>query len=220
MPFKSTRPNIVTSICYGSQAIIEKGVAATRNNPIGCNDRWFADSSTIILGADDADRKGLHVGTVATWHIPVNPKLIKKIKSGFLLIACERPQGGLHTNEYGATAKVEINGNNRDLIGLKDIPAGHTDYFHRVPTPKIPDFWPISGCGTIYAWPVHTAQLNNTGNQLVRVEIEPNVSWDIDYVVLALSTDVSFFQLPGWFEKLLFALLGAILGAIARILIH
>ena len=216
MPFKRLRNDLTTNFCYGSQATIEKGAGATRNTPLGCDDRWFADSSTIILGADEADQKRHNNSTVANWYIPIEPDLIKKVKSGFLIIACERPQGGLHTQEYGATAKVDINGHNRDIIGLKDIPAGHTDYFHRVPTPKIPEVWPIIGCGTVYAWPIHPKHLNETGNQVVRVEIDPHVSWDIDYVMLALYRDVSFFHVPRWLEKIIYALIGAILGAIAK----
>lgn len=219
MLFRTARPDIVTSVGYGSQAVVDEGIAATRRNSRCCDERWFAGSSTIILGADGADNKKSHTRTVATWLLPVDPQLIGKIKSGYLIIGCERSQGGLHTNEYGATATVGLNGNNRDLIGLKDIPPGHSDYFHRVAIPKLPDFWPISGCGTIYAWPVHAYHLNSTGNQSVRVEIEPNVSWDIDYVVLVLSAEVLFFQFPGWLEKLFFALLGAILGAMAKNLI-
>jgi hypothetical protein len=216
---KRVREDIVSRLCYGSQATVEEGVAATRQKPLGCNERWFADSSTIILGSGEIKGETQVQDTVATWHVPVEPEIVRKVKSGFLIIACERPQGGLHTQEYGATAKVEINGNNRDIIGLKDIPPGHTDYFHRVPVPRIPDVWPISGCGTVYAWPIHPAHLQESGKQTVRVEIDRNVSWDIDYVLLALTTDVSFLQIPSWLEKLIYALIGAALGAIAKVLI-
>jgi len=74
-------------------------------------------------------------------------------------------------------ARVSINGHNRDLIGLKDIPAGHTDYFHRPPNPpQLPRVWPVSGCATVYSWPVDRRHLAASGSQEVAVELEKDVA--------------------------------------------
>jgi hypothetical protein len=105
------------------------------------------------------------------------------------------------------------------VIGLKDIPNGHTDYFHRVSTPRLPEVWPVSGCGTIYAWPVHRELLRDGEAQTIRVELDPSVTWDIDYVVLALSTRKTVTQLPDWVKQIIYVALGAVLGAVATLLI-
>ena len=150
-----------------------------------CHPSWFVGQSTVVLGGGCPDNDPNKSKTVAAWKLCVEVDSEPTISHGFLVIACERVQGGLHTQRRGATANVALNGNNRDLVGLKDTPPGHTDYFHRPHAPQLPEFWPISGCGTIYAWPVSPELLAETGEQIVTVSIDAGVAWDIDYVGLA-----------------------------------
>lgn len=176
-----TERNLVRVLANGSEATIETGVASSRAEPNGNYEAWFPDDSTIALGVGK-DVHGAH--TRATWRLDFDAGTENAIEDAFLIIACARPQGGVHTQREGALVHIELNGHKRDIIGLKDISADHTDYFHRPPLPRIPEFWPISGCGTIYAWPFQRNHLSPTGTQSVAVEIEDDIVWDIDYVAL------------------------------------
>ena len=173
--------HLVLAQVTGSDAKVLSGVASTLAMTHGNRKAWFPNDGTIVLGAGDNSK---NLATLVEWQLEFKPALKNDLEGSFLIVACERTQGGLHTQRYGALATVRINGHVRDVIGLKDIPAGHTDYFHRPPLPRLPEFWPVSGCGTVYAWPVHREHLRSKGNQTVSIEIEDDVRWDIDYVVL------------------------------------
>ena len=198
----------------GSQAEIETGAGSTARNPGTCNPGWFVGGTTIILGAGNADTGP----AIARWHLLVEPALIRQCEAGYLVICCERPHGGLHTARKGALVRVAINGQNRDLIGLKDKPAGHTDYFHRIPKPpQLPSVWPVSGCATVYSWPVDGRHLADSGTQVVTVELEKDVSWDIDYVSLLISHTSYHVREPC--KQVVYVLLGVVLAAIAAVLV-
>jgi hypothetical protein len=203
----------------GSQAKVEKGVAFTRRNPGDCRMDWFAGNSTAILGlAREPNSEHAGPPTIAIWEMALDPELVARTRSGYLVIACERVFGGLHTQERGAIARVYLNDESRDVIGLKSVRPGHSDYFHRVAvTPEIRSIWPISTCQTVYWWPIHKHHLVSSGHQIVRVEIDGNVAWDIDYVTLVLEVTSRTFRLSG--KELLYILIAALLGAlIARVL--
>jgi len=194
--------------------MVEKGVGWTAGNPGPCNPGWFVGDTTTILGADDAD----HGSTVARWQVLVDPAAVEKCESGYLVICCERTHGGLHTRRKGAAARVSLNGHNRDLIGLKDRPAGHTDFFHRLPDPpQFPRVWPVSGCATVYSWPVDKRHLATLGTQVVEVELEKDVAWDIDYVCLIISR--TSYRVREACKQIGYVLLGVVLGAIATIMV-
>lgn len=208
------RAEVKCATVLGSQAVVESGVGSIARSPGTCNAGWFVGESTIILGAEI--RGG---GTTCVrWQVVADPSLINQCETGYLVICCERTHGGLHTRREGARARVSVNGHNRDLIGLKDIPAGHTDYFHRFPSPpQLPSVWPVSGCATVYSWLVDRRHLVATGSQEVAVELEEDVSWDIDYVCLVLTRTSRV--LRDACKQIAYILLGVVLGAIATVLI-
>lgn len=209
---KSVAVTPVTAM--GSQAVIDSGTGSTARNPGSCNRGWFVGDTTIILGAGNADTGA----TVARWQLLVAPALIRQCEGGYLVICCERTHGGLHTAREGAVARVGINGHNRDLIGLKDRPAGHTDYFHRLSNPPhLPSVWPISGCATVYSWPVDRGHLVDSGTQVITVELEKDVSWDIDYVSLLISH--TSYHVREACKQVVYVVLGVVLGAIAAVLV-
>ncbi len=200
------RAEVTCAKAPGSEARIEKGVGWTAGNPGTCNPGWFVGDTTIILGTQPGE-------TVARWQVLVEPLVVERYEEGYLLICCERTQGGLHTARKGALARVSINGHNRDLIGLKDEPAGHTDFFHRLPKPpQLASVWPVSACHTVYSWPVDKRHLAISGNQVVDVKLEEGVSWDIDYVCLVIWS--KSYQLRDACKQVGYVLLGAILGAV------
>ena len=179
--------HLVLAQATGSAAKVLTGVASTRAAPHGNNEAWFPNEGTIILGASEDSKKSK---TLAEWQLRFDPQVEDDVEDAFLVVACERAQGGLHTERRGAQATVHVNGHVRDIIGLKGIPAGHDDYFHRPPLRRQPDFWPVSVCGTVYTWPVQKEHLQADENQTVTIEIEEDVLWDIDYVVLCCSVRV------------------------------
>jgi len=198
----------------GSQATVPKGVAYTANNPGACDPGVFVGESTIVLGGE------VHSNgpTTARWRVLLDPSLIKRCDSGYLVICCERTHGGLHSKRPGAVARVSVNGHNRDVINLRDVPIGHTDFFHRPPSPlHLPPLWPISGCATVYAWPIDSRHLATSESQHVTVELEQDVSWDIDYVCVVLSEKSR--HVRDACKQVGYVVLGAVLGAIASIAI-
>lgn len=198
----------------GSDRTVEKGVGWTVGNPGTCNPGWFVGETTTILGAENPE----YGSTIARWQLLMDPAVVGKCESGHLVISCERTHGGLHTRRWGAAARVSLNGHNRDLIGLKDIAAGHADFFHRLPDPpKLPPVWPVSGCATVYSWPVDKRHLVTSGSQVVEIELDKDVAWDIDYVCLIISR--TSYQLREAWKQIGYVLIGVVLGAIATIVV-
>jgi len=78
--------------------------------------------------------------------------------------------------------------------------------------------WPISSCGTIYAWPVQKQHLALGQDQEVKIELEAHVTWDIDYVALVIYRRKK--ELREGVKDVILLVLGAILGAIATILLE
>ena len=194
--------------------MIECGVGYTARSPGPRNPGHFIGDSTVILGNDT-----FSVGpTTARWQIAIDPNLTKRCDAGYLIICCERTHGGLHSKRAGAIAHVFVNGHNRDLIDLRDIPNGHTDYFHRPATlPQLPSIWPTRGCATIYAWPVDQRHLKSSQSQDVVVELEQDVAWDVDYVCIVTSQTSR--QLRDGWKQLAYVVIGVVLGAIASLII-
>ena len=207
------RPHTV----QGSKAKVEIGVGNTMKDPGNCDDGWFVGDSTIILGAGGIET-GYLGETAASWEMLVEPSLIEQCCGGYLVVACERTHGGLHTSRKGALVRVMLNGNNRDSIGLMDKPAGHTDYFHRLPQPpQIPNVWPIEACATVYSWPVDKRHLKASGQQTVRVELEKDIAWDIDYVSIVMIKKSH--RMREACKQVGYLILGAFFGGIATYVI-
>lgn len=205
---------------YGSQARLVSGIASTLRAPRGCPSSWFSGNSTIILGAGDAAGEEVYDETVASWDIAVAPEWIQNLQRGFLIVACRRYFGGLHSKEFGAGIEILVNDQHTDGFKLKVVPPNHSDYFHRIPTPvELPSLWPIGGCQTVYVWQVLKDQLTESGNQTVTVRIERNVNWDIDYVAFALESEFVSREPTKWIQKILFILLGVILAGIVSLAI-
>ena len=198
----------------GSQGTLSNGVGYTASRPGDCDRGFFVGESTIILGAEISSNGP----TTAHWRVLLEPSLIGRCDNGYLVICCERTHGGLHSQRRDSAARVSINGHNRDVIHLKDVPVGHTDYFHRPANPThLPSVWPISGCATVYAWPVDRHHLVASESQHVTVELEQDVSWDIDYVCVVLSEKSR--QLREGCKQIAYLMLGAVFGAIASLAI-
>ena len=175
----------------GSSARVERGMGPTKRNPMHCNVGWFYGDCTIILDGG-GDRAPDEISEVAAlWDVPVRAEDIDAADHGFLIIACTRQFGGLHTQIDDSRVSISINGQQLDYFGLRDIPPGHTDYFH---LPRREPHWPwltevdpiLASCQTIYTWPIQPTHLKSQKAQTVQVRLDPQVGWDIDYVGLLL----------------------------------
>ena len=195
----------------GSEGRCEVGGIATRTKPHSC-EKWLSGKSTIILGQGPA---AVHSPTIVSWHIPVEPAIAQAAAYAWLLVACRRTHGGLHTQVRGRVAKISVNGRLHDTIGLMHVPDGHTDYFHRLSQPpQLPNLLPVTGCPTVYSWALEKSMVRPSGSQKIRLEVDPDVSWDIDYVALAFSVPRQERHLRAGVKQVLYILLSAILGAV------
>lgn len=177
----SAAPRWILSVVSGSTCSIQSGIVSTSAQKNGCHDGWFRGTTTAILGSDDQER---YEKTQACWQIDTNCDSLKKFQRGYVVIGCIRRFGGLHSSRFGAQVDIILNGRPIDNFSLMIIPDGHTDYFHRVPPPNLPDIKPISACETLYTWSIQKSDLNEKNHQIVTVVIEREISWDIDYVGL------------------------------------
>ena len=141
------------TIKYGSKFELLSGHAGTKDKPKNCKEGWFFGDSTVILGYEAKQPDEPLQETVAEWTIEVPRKLLKKSVNQSLLIAAVRRFGGLHSGTYGSRVKIFINNKIIEDFSLKDIPSGHSDYFHRVPILRnLQDIEKLESCNTVYSW--------------------------------------------------------------------
>lgn len=172
------------SLAYGASCEIERGIVGTQASPGRHRLEFYSGKTTAIVGADE----GVETGEIcrASWVLPTRPSALAGAKRVFVVLACIRYFGGLHSRTYDASANVLLNGYAIDRVNLRVRPETHSDYFHRVPLPTdLPRLNPIVECSTVYAWPVQRHHLNlHSTSQRVTIELDPDVSWDIDYIGL------------------------------------
>jgi len=185
------------SLVYGSQLQLENGVAGTIQSPIGHPLASFSGTMTAILGA-----AGNGTPTEATWSIKFDQDFIHHFERGFLVIGCLHYFGGLHSTTCNARAEISLNHQVIDGFNLRIIPPDHSDYFHRIPTPTLPDMSPFSDCRTTYAWPILKEKLVLSEYQTVSITIDSNTWWDIDYVGFLFCTDRVEVSVVHWFKKI------------------
>jgi hypothetical protein len=121
-------------------------------------------------------------------------------EGGVLIVACERLHGGLHTRHANPAPdetdfKIFFNSSEKDGSLLLVKPPGYTDYFHRVPDDDVKELlklidgssiWPVPRCRTVYSWPINKDGLEIGKDQVVKIDLAPQVLWNIDYVVVVL----------------------------------
>lgn len=206
----------------GSDAQVDRGMGPTKRNPMHCNVQWFAGDATIILDGGGEWAPDQISEVHATWELSTDTFVLNAIDHGFIVIACERAFGGLHTRRRGACASIFFNDQTRDHFGLMHIPEGHTDFFHRHPVePDLPELWELdrelAACRTMYSWLIRKEQFRLSDTQVVSVVLDSEVRWDIDYVALLLCRFER--KLRPWVSNFLLAVLGAIIGAFTTVLI-
>lgn len=193
----------------GSQAASVDGFAATRRNPRDFDPGFFNSSSTLILGSREGP-------SAAQWEFHIDSSSVRDAQGGYLVVACERVHGGLHTKEYEKAARILFNRRQKDYIRLKAVADQHTDYFHRPVGPDLPKVWPISFCATVYAWPLSKEDFVSGQSQTVGITLDSHVLWDIDYVGVVINR--SRRKLREGVKEVIFLIIGAILGALASLL--
>lgn len=217
----------------GSAGVCLGGHMATKKNPDKFSLAWFTGYHSVILGWEDPDKK-LGVSK-AEWLLPVDQATIKAAEGGVLIVACERLHGGLHRRDANPapddetnSSKIFFNNSEKDGFRLLVKPPGHTDYFHRVPDDDVRELlkliddassiWPVPWCRTIYSWPINKDNLEISKPQVVRIELAPEVVWDIDFVVLVLRKPKK--KLHPEVVQIIYLILGAALTASGVLLQH
>ena len=171
----------------GETASIATGGSVTEATGIECPPYWFSGPSTIVLGRSPKPAPDPTTITVASWEIAVDPDTIASTERAFVVFACIRNFGGLHTLKEGGWAWIWLNDHCVDAFRLLVRAPGHSDFFHRPPVPHLPDGFVFSDCQTVYAWPVTRRTLADGPVQRLRVQIDPDVRWDIDYVAIIIA---------------------------------
>jgi hypothetical protein len=180
-----------TSLVNGSELTLESGLAGTAKSGAEYTQESFSGVSTVILGAPTEAAMAIVTKTEATWGVPVPEHHLKDFRRGFVVIACLRFFGGLHSPHYNARATILLNRKPVDWVDLRLKPEHHTDYFHRIPIPDFPKTLALSNCRTQYAWPILRERLADAPNQTVGVSLDNHCWWDIDYVGLVIETSAS-----------------------------
>lgn len=169
----------------GSKFEEYKGIVALPENLAGHRKEFLSPGSSIILGPDLSKHKSV-IDTQVIWHLPTTRHRPSNFLTPYLVIACRRRFGGLHSKYKNGHATVWLNNKSVDRVNLRQKAEGHSDWFHRAPLPvDLPQLEPYQNCQTIYAWPITQEHLVNRAYQEVSVEIGPNVNWDIDYIGIA-----------------------------------
>lgn len=184
--------NWKSSILKGSHYLDYEGIIGLESELNGHPSGSFSGDTSIILGASSrTDSFGIKQTTVK-WNIPFQSKSIMDYDKGYLVIACKRKFGGLHSKDYDGRVKIEINGMNIDSFGLRIISDDHSDYFHRPEIPsEILKIKPFKDCQTIYTWDLWSDRLKFKPFQELKVSIGNTVRWDIDYIGIAYTTNES-----------------------------
>ncbi len=196
----------------GSAAVVTHGTAVTKHNRGVCPPGWASRDTTLILGCDPETGRAQEP-TSAHWTFRIEDELIRKASCAVLLICCDRDQAGLHTQNRGAQARVSVNADELDLIGLTNIPEGHDDYFHQVAHQDRPAVPLIANCGTVYSFNIPVSFLREACSQEIEVSTDAGVCWDIDHVVLVITRAKQ--RIRTWIVTLLLAVIGAIVTAMA-----
>ena len=207
------RENWVVKCTQGSQGKAISGYIATKNCPSECNPAWFPDYSTAIIGKEAKPLGSCSCWTEIKWEIDIPLDLIMSSVKHYIVIATKREFGGLHSRERGARVQIWINGKQKEDFSLKFSPEGYSDYFYRQQlSSSVPLQNDIEYCKTVYVWQLEKRDLDlSSGHQIISVRIDPESTWDIDYVALQLK------QIQNkWFPKVKTAIF--LLAAICAIL--
>jgi hypothetical protein len=196
----------------GTEAHVAEGLSVTLQTGRECPSYWFSGESTIVLGRSPNPDEARSCETRADWILTMDASSVQHFRRGFIIIGCLRFFGGLHSERFNSRADVLFNDQRIDGFALRIIPPEHSDYFLRIPVPVLPEIGPLSGCQTLYVWPLLRDHLALSGIQRVSVRIDPEVRWDIDYVAIAAlsgRTTPRVFLSHNWDDKRIARLLAS-----------
>jgi len=174
------------SLTLGSTATGSDGIVATLASRYEHPPGSFSGSTTAILGAATPTLMKKISKTVATWALESPIRQTDTWIQGYLVVACIRGFGGLHSSVRSQKVDLHLNEMPFDWFRLEIVPPGHDDYFHRPVIPAIPRLKEIAACQTIYIWPVTPEKMIWNRQQTLSVTIGNRVRWDIDYVGLII----------------------------------
>lgn len=179
-----------TSLVYGSDLALEAGLAGTAKAGEKYTQESFPGLSTVILGAPTQADMASIAGTEANWQVPILEHFVKNFRQGYVVVACLRFFGGLHSPHYNARATILLNRKPIDWVDLRLKPEHHSDYFHRIPVPDFPKVLALSNCRTLYAWPILKEHLIDGVRQTIGISLTNHCWWDVDYVGLVIESSI------------------------------
>ena len=208
-----------SATAQGSDAILHVGYASTRREPGDCNPGWFPTDSTVILGLEARTGALPPTTTLAEWRIFVPHEYIRRANKTLLVIASKREQAGLHSMKRDALTRIKVNDLPVDMVGVWTPPPSGADFWYRQYNQiKLPNVDVLEDCGNIYVWSVDRSHLlEDRKHQIVSVEMDPELNWDIDLVGLLLRVPTRHAHPALW--ALALAVVSAILGALMAKLI-
>lgn len=158
------------------------GTAASLTNRAGHRTEFFAGESTLILGKDMSTGVPSE-RTKVQWRIPTIAHQPTIFVEPYLVVACSRFHGGLHSLIYDSDAIVTLNDHPVDKINLRIKPTESSDYFQRISLPAgLPALLPFNHCQSVHAWSLMRHHLQSAAYQDLTLDIAPGVNWDVDYV--------------------------------------
>jgi len=208
---------VTRTVTTGSQARLVQGCAITKSAPGNRESVWVRGDTTIILGCHPEGPEHETEGTCAEWTLEVSPSLLRRATDATLVICCEREYGGLHSGIQGRFAHIFVNDQKVDLVHLLVIPEGHTDYFYRQSERLFWTVAPMRNCNTVYRFGVPIPFLNAKQPVTVRITIDPQVAWDIDYLALIVNHERK--KLRAWIPTTLGTVGGFALGTAWDVLV-
>ena len=186
MGTRRPRRRVRTFSVLGSERDLHSGGGVTAATSLDCPSYWFSGETTVILGGWPAVGSLGRAETIASWSVFIDSFAASHSDGGYLIVGCRRYFGGLHSRRSGSRADIWFNDRQLDGFGLFVRADQHSDYFHRVPAGAISLPAPFKRCETLYTWPLRPEQLRVGDPQVVRIRLDADVRWDIDYVGIQL----------------------------------
>jgi hypothetical protein len=178
----------IKRVITGAEFHSFNGIIGTEQNTSEHPETSFSGKTTIILGSPKENVDIQNRPTNVIWLLQMNEIDIQKFKKGFLVFACKRYFGGLHSMKFNEKITISLNGKSIDGFNLKVIPENHSTYFHRVSPPvDFPKLAPFKDCETIYTWRLFKDRLSPNKPQILEVNIGPTARWDIDFIGIVYS---------------------------------
>ncbi len=163
---------------------------------------WY-NPSTIILGVNpESPGDDKWNGGWAEWTFKTDPKVLKSLTSAYLRITTIRAQGELHSTKEGDKRGYRKRGG----VFINEI---RIDILYLVKSTERGEAYGISKVGP---YPIIDYIDKEKSEQIVKLQVDPTVAWNIDEVCLELI--VKRMPLKSWVWEIIGMIIGALISAL------